>query len=110
VPDLKVGVRVAIADAAGQPIFGYEFVNPPVIDLTQPLAGQAEGDIERKKRQLLVEVLLNHKMFDGIPGSLLKDPRDILPGETLLGPAGPEPMPAERRLPPRKIGLNRPGP
>jgi hypothetical protein len=103
VSDIKIGVRVAIVAPSGQAVFSFEAVNPPVIDLSQPLPGQVKADPEAKKRELLVDMLTRQGALQGIPGALLKDPRDILPGESLLGPTGPEPMPEDRRLPRRQV-------
>jgi WD40 repeat protein len=109
VQDVKVVVRFSLSDSAGRVVWGHEAVNPPVIDLSKPLAGQAEGDLMAKKRALVERMILEH-IVGGIPTEKTKDPREFLPGESLLGPAGEEPVPAEKRLPPRPTGLERAAP
>ena len=108
VQDVKIVVRFSLSDGAGRVVWGYEALNPPVLDLSKPLAGQAEGDLMAKKRAAVEKMILEH-IVGGIPTEKTKDPREFLPGESLLGPSGPEPLPAEKRLPPRPTGLERAG-
>jgi hypothetical protein len=109
-PDVRVAARFSISDSTGRVVWGYEFTNPPVIDLSKPLDGQITGDLTAKKRAGVGAMLIHPDMIGSIPTTLTKDPREILPGESLLGPSGVEPLPAEKRLPPRPMGLERAGP
>jgi hypothetical protein len=106
-PDVRVALRLSITDTAGRVQWGYEVLNAPVIDLSRPLEGQADGDMMAKKRASVAAMATNPDFVRTIPTVLSKDPRDILPGESLLGPGGLAPLPAEKRLPPRVTGLER---